>query len=186
MADATEILTTDHRQVEQLFDRYRTSKSATVVREICTELTVHSAVEEKHVYPSLGSDVDGGKGMRQHAEKEHQQVKDLILEIVRLGYGNPEADAPMQQIMQAVADHVEEEENDVFPKMRAELGEERLVTMGEAVTTMKEQLMAEAEKVGPLVDLTKDELEELARARAIDGRSSMTKKQLMEALAKVA
>src|SRR5579875_2466832 len=137
MADAIEMLTADHRKVEQLFEQYRSSSSADVVKEICTELTVHAAVEEKDVYPALGADVGGGKGMRKHAEHEHREVKDEIFEIVRLGYGSPEVDPHMQKIMQAIADHVEEEENDVFPKMRAELGTERIATMGEAAEATK-------------------------------------------------
>lgn len=38
MADAVEILTADHRKVEQLFEQYRSSRSADVAKEICIEL----------------------------------------------------------------------------------------------------------------------------------------------------
>jgi hemerythrin superfamily protein len=186
MPDATEILTQDHRNVEQLFERYKSSKDPSVVREICTELTIHSAVEERVVYPVLGEEVDGGQGMRRHSEQEHAEVKDEIFQISRVGYDSPQVDGHMQKIMAAVQDHVEEEENDVFPKMRDDLGEEELSELGARVQSTKQELLMEAKTAGPLIELTKERLEELAREKNIEGRSSMSKEELISALSEVA
>lgn len=153
-----------------------------MVERICTELTVHAAAEEKVVYPALGADVGGGKGMRQHAEKEHQEVKDAIFEIERLGYADPGVEALMQTIIEGVTEHVQEEEGEVFPKMRDDLTAERIAALGDELDTTKQALLAEAKTGGPLIDLTKEQLYELAGDKGIEGRSDMTKEELVTTL----
>ena len=182
MPDPIEMLTQDHREVEQLFEQYRQSKDPAVVEQICTELTVHAAAEEQVIYPALGAEVEGGQGMRQHAEQEHQEVKDAIFEIERIGYSDPGVDQFMQTIIQGVTEHVEEEENEVFPKMRQDMDGDRIATLGDELDATKQQLMAEAETGGPLIDLTKEKLLELAADREIEGRTNMSKDQLLTAL----
>jgi hemerythrin superfamily protein len=182
MPDATEILIRDHREVEGLFEQYEQSKDPAVADKICTELTVHSAVEEKVVYPVLRRDVQGGEQMSSHSEEEHQKVKDLILEVERTGPSSPEAAQLMGQMKQAVMEHVQEEEQEVFPKMRQDMGEDRLNRLGEEVAGTKEKLMSKAETAGPMIDLTKGELLELAKEREIQGRSGMSKEELISAL----
>jgi hemerythrin superfamily protein len=182
MPEATEILMQDHRKVETLFTQYEQSRDPSIAEQICTELTVHSATEEKVVYPVLGRDVQGGQRMRSHSEDEHKQVKDLILEIQKVGPSNSAATELMARLKAAVVEHVEEEEQEVFPKMREDLGQDRLTKLGQEVSETKQKLMAEAETGGPLIDLTKEELYELAKERGIEGRSDMTKEQLIGAL----
>lgn len=182
MPDPIEMLIHDHREVEGLFEKYRSNPTPALIEEICTELTVHTEVEEKVVYPVLASSVDGGGQMRSRAEDEHGEVTQEIQKIQRLGYDSPEVDASMQRIMQGVTEHVSEEEGEVFPAMRSQLSEERLMTVGEEAMATKEALMAETQEAGPLIDLTKDELYRMAQEKGIEQRSKMTKKELISAL----
>jgi hemerythrin superfamily protein len=176
------MLIADHREVEQLFERYQTSRDPSVVQQICTELTVHAALEEKVVYPVLSADLERGPEMRRHAEQEHQEVKDAIFEIERLGYGAAGVDEYMAKIIEGVKEHVSEEESEVLPRLRRELTPEEMSRVTEEATTMKQQLMAEARTAGPLIDLTKDKLYQLAKEKDIPGRSEMNKEQLKDAL----
>lgn len=182
MPDVTEMLMSDHREVEELFDRYEASRDAATAEEICTELTVHAAVEEKVVYPVLSEDVEDGAGMREHGEHEHQEVKDLIFEVQRAGTGDPRTAELMKKMKRAVLEHVSDEEGDVFPRMRQDLGDDRLDRLGEEAAQVKQQLLAEAEEGGPLMDLTKEKLYQLAQEKGIEGRSDMTKEELISAL----
>jgi hemerythrin superfamily protein len=174
--DAAQLLKQDHRQVESLFERYQRG-DRTVVKEICDELTLHTALEEELVYPLLPQ-VDGGEDLRQEAEKEHQEVKDAIKKVEQAG-SDSDIDEPMQTIIEGVTHHVQEEENEVLPKMAEELGSERMHSLGDQVLEAKQERQG---KDTDLDDLSKSELYERAQAANVGGRSNMTKDQLKDAL----
>src|SRR5690349_2433415 len=98
MADATQVIVQDHRKVEALFGRYEQG-NADVVAQICTELQVHTAIEEQVVYPVL-PEISGGQQLRIEAEHEHQEVKDAIARIEGSGPGSAEVSTAMEAIMQ--------------------------------------------------------------------------------------
>jgi hemerythrin superfamily protein len=55
--DALSMLKADHREVEQLFDRYkvasRRADRARIVKEVCNALTIHAILEEEVFLPCL-------------------------------------------------------------------------------------------------------------------------------------
>ena len=178
MSDAIRILEADHRKVESLFERYESSPSREVVYEICTELTVHAAIEEQVVYPVL-DELPGGSELREGAEHEHQEVKDFIAEIQEADYDPERARPVIEQLVEGLTHHVQEEESEVLPRMRESLGEDRITQLGQELAAAKlEQMMA----VKGLEELTRDELYELAQASEIEGRSDMDKDDLIKAL----
>jgi hemerythrin superfamily protein len=174
--DAAELLKQDHRNVEGLFERYK-GGDREVVKEICNELTIHTALEEEHVYPLL-SQVNGGDELRQEGEKEHQEVEDAIKKVEQAD-SDAEIEQPIQAIIQGVTHHVRDEENEVLPKLARELGWERMESLGQQLLDAKRpQQAADTD----LDDLSKSELYEMAQAAKVNGRSNMTKDHLREAL----
>jgi hypothetical protein len=81
-----------------------------------------------------------------------------------------------------VTEHVQEEERDILPRLTAELTAERLATLGEEAEQLKTELTAQAKTAGPLIDLTKEQLYELAQEKGIEHRSEMSKDDLIAAL----
>lgn len=177
MPEAAELIKEDHRKVEQLFDRYKGGDTS-VVRQVCMELTVHTAIEEQVLYPAL-ADVPDGDRLRQEAEHEHQEVKDAIAQIEQDGSASDDIERCMQTIMEGVTHHVQEEESEVLPKMQEGLGAERMTALGDQLMQAKRQQMV---ATGAIADMTKQELYHLAQTADIPGRSDMNKDQLIEAL----
>jgi hemerythrin superfamily protein len=177
MPNAIELLTHDHRKVEALFERYE-GGDASVIEQICNELTVHIAIEEKVLYPVL-PEVTDGEGLRREAEHEHEEVEDAIRQIEQAGGAQAKVDELMRTIIQGVKHHVSEEEGEVFPKLGDELGAARLSELGRELASAKRSELAAK---GLLIDLTKDELYELAQSTGVEGRSDMSKDQLVDAL----
>ncbi|MEA2627323.1 MAG: hypothetical protein QOD06_3368, partial [Candidatus Binatota bacterium] len=87
--NAIELLTNDHRKVDSLIERYRSSGGGgrsgsartKVLEQITRELTVHAEAEEAELYPVLRSDVSGGEEMAEEAEQEHAEVKRMIADL---------------------------------------------------------------------------------------------------------
>ena len=188
MPDVTEMLNTDHREVEALFTQFESTGSYDVAMQICDELLRHATVEEEIVYPALA---EADREIEQEAEEEHQEAEQLIEQIQAMEPGDPQLRDLMIRLKQAVQHHVEEEESQAWPKLRAQYGD-KLDELGRKVEQRKSQLMAEEDgedttdtaPQGGLLDLTKEELMDRARKADISGRSSMNKKQLAEALSR--
>lgn len=187
MPDPIEMLQEDHRRVEQLFEQYADGQDPVIAEQICMELTVHTTLEEQDVYPILKNDVPGGQELEQEAEEEHAEVKELIQQVMQKGFDDPSVPELMLQIEEGVTHHVEEEESEVFPKMREALDEQTLQQLGEQATRTKQQLMQQAGQSatqGSTVEgeLTKEELYQKAKEQDVEGRSTMNKAELEQAV----
>jgi hemerythrin superfamily protein len=55
--DAITLLKADHRKVENLFEQFEKTQAASrkqsLAHEICTELKIHTAIEEEIFYPAF-------------------------------------------------------------------------------------------------------------------------------------
>jgi hemerythrin superfamily protein len=147
--DAITLLKKDHKTVEDLFkrfekfsDRARKGKRD-VVERIIKELSVHAAIEEAILYPAIRSAV-ADKELDElvlESLEEHHIVKWTLSELDGMSPENERFDAKVTVLMEIVRHHVEEEEQELFPKMAKAFGKERLHEMGDA--------LAEAKKTAP-------------------------------------
>jgi hemerythrin superfamily protein len=119
MPNVIELLNHDHREVEQLFAQFESTQDRTIALQICDELTLHTTVEEELVYPVL-ADIDAE--LEQEAEEEHDEAAQLIERIQAMPDGDPELVATVMKLQGAVRHHVQEEESEAWPKLRAEAG----------------------------------------------------------------
>ncbi len=147
--DAITLLKKDHQTVESLFkrfeklgDRAKKGKQETVER-IVKELSVHAAIEEAVFYPAVRSAIDDKKidDMVLEALEEHHIAKWTLSELEGMTPDHERFDAKVTVLIESVRHHVEEEEQDLFPKVTKALGKERLKELGDA--------LAEAKKVVP-------------------------------------
>jgi iron-sulfur cluster repair protein YtfE (RIC family) len=136
MPNVVELLKQDHREVEALFSQFEGGGDAAVAEKICEELDLHTQVEEQAVYPPLRSEVVGGAAMASHAEKEHAEARQIIGRIRQTKDADHLGEL-VSELKNAVEEHVNEEENDVFPKMEREMGGTRLEEIGAEVEELK-------------------------------------------------
>jgi hemerythrin superfamily protein len=178
-ADVVDLIMQDHREVERLFDELRShpEKRLLMVPTLTALLTAHSRAEEAEVYPVAREEDDEAEEVA-HSQEEHAQAEQLLR---RLADADPESstfDDILDQLVEAVNHHVEEEESTVLPGMRERLDEDRLVELATAFAASR------AEHLGDRPgDAGRQELEVQARNAGISGASSMSKQELEDALA---
>jgi hemerythrin superfamily protein len=137
--DAIQLLKADHRKVKDLFARYESARDFTtkeqIARQVFTELDIHAQLEETIFYPAFAeqADAEGGQ-LIEAAREDHQTVKNLMAELQSLDVEGEEFEAKFQELMQNVQDHVEEEENEMFPEAEEILAEH----MGDLMDEMRE------------------------------------------------
>src|SRR5215208_3133684 len=116
--DAFELLKADHRKVEELFEELESASGKTkisVFNQIKTELELHTQLEEKIFYPALEKPSET-HDLTLEAYEEHDVVKKLLRELSRAKTPNEEWEAKAKVLQENVEHHVEEEENQLFPK----------------------------------------------------------------------
>ncbi|MCU1368965.1 MAG: hypothetical protein JWO77_159 [Ilumatobacteraceae bacterium] len=141
--DAITLLKDDHKTVEKLFKRFEgTGDGALVERrrivdQIIAELSTHAAIEEQLFYPVTRSTVEEVDDVVLESLEEHHVVKWLLSELETMDPSHERFKAKVTVLIENVRHHVEEEEGEYFPKVRAKLGRNDLADLGEAMQDAK-------------------------------------------------
>ncbi len=145
MPNAIALLKADHRKVEELFEQFEKSREENrkrgLVREICTELMVHTLLEEEIFYPACTNQVKD-EDLVEEAYVEHDGAKVLIAELLQGSPSDEFYDAKVTVLSEMIKHHVKEEEKrseGLFAQARdAGLDVDAL---GEQMATRKEELL---------------------------------------------
>ena len=145
--DAIALLTDDHKKVKELFEKFEKLSDRSKVNkkkiadQICLELTVHTQIEEEIFYPAVREPIKADDLMDE-AVVEHASAKDLIAQIIEMDPGDYLYDAKVKVLSEQIEHHVEEEEGEMFPKVRK--AKVDLEALGEQMSARKEELIAAA------------------------------------------
>ena len=141
--DAITLLKNDHREVEKLFKAFEkagdnaTATKKKTVAKIIEALSVHAAIEETIFYPAVRNEIEDTESEVLEALEEHHIVKWVLSELDGMEPSDERYDAKVTVLMENVRHHVEEEEQDLFPDVRATLGRKRLGEIGDAMEKAK-------------------------------------------------
>lgn len=190
--DVISMLTTDHRELERLFDMMTKDKNS---RPLALPLAVamleaHSRAEEEQVYPVLAREA-GDKEGAEHGADEHHEAEQQGKRLLEMDWESEEFDQALEEWISAVRHHVEEEENELLPELKRAVDADRLRELGAAFASRRARSLAGQ----PLAaagggtrpdtgDKTRDELYEEARELGVQGRSTMTKDELAQQVEK--
>ena len=149
--DGLQLLASDHRKVEDLFAAFEnasgTSAKEKLVRQICTELKVHSQIEEEIYYPAIRGKVE--EDALDEAYVEHDSAKLLINELEAADPDESFYDAKVKVLSELIEHHVKEEEkqrDNLFQQTRA--ADIDLEALGAQLAARKAELMELAETQG--------------------------------------
>jgi hemerythrin superfamily protein len=149
--DAVALLKADHRKGEGLFKKAEKAKGGakeTLVEQICSELIIHTMLEEEIFYPACrGEDVE--EDMMDEAQVEHDGAKVLINDLLSAGADSPMYDAKVTVLSEYIKHHVKEEEqarSGVFAEAKRKGVD--MAALGEEIKARKQELMQQAEGEG--------------------------------------
>ena len=149
--NAIQLLTADHRTVEELFEKFENAggdtKKEKLARQICLELKVHAMLEEEIFYPALRGKIDDDD--LDEALVEHDGAKMLINEIEAGSGGDDFFEAKVKVLKEQIEHHVKEEErqsDNLFSQARKT--DVDLDALGEQMAARKAELLRLAETQG--------------------------------------
>jgi hemerythrin superfamily protein len=160
--NAIELLKSQHRQVEDLFSKIERAKDSKKKEEYCVEiadgLAIHASIEEHHFYPGVKSKTT--ESILLESVEEHLEIKRALSDLLDLDVEDEKFDATLKVLKELVEHHVEEEEQDLFPKVASHVDKADLDAIGEAMSeeqaeleekgNPREAVPAETDKAAPI------------------------------------
>jgi hemerythrin-like domain-containing protein len=134
--DAIVLLKQDHKEILKAFRDFEnagenaTAQKGELVDKIIELLTVHTYIENEVMYPRVRELLPDLEDDIDESYEEHH-VADLL--VVELDAMKPDAerfDAKTTVLIENVRHHIEEEEDEWFPKVREGLGRKQLQEIG--------------------------------------------------------
>ena len=134
--DAIVVLKDEHKEIRKLFRKFEAAgeeaykTKGKLVDQIIELLTVHTYIENEVMYPRIRELVPDLEDDILESYEEHH-VADLL--VVELAGMKPDAErftAKTTVLIENVEHHIEEEEDEWFPKVRQALGRKQLQELG--------------------------------------------------------
>jgi iron-sulfur cluster repair protein YtfE (RIC family) len=135
-------LTTDHREVDELFDKIEAQPVGDQHRrkladELTIELVRHSVAEEMHLYPAVREHVEGGDKIADKELSDHAAVEQHLKDLESLTADDPQFNHLVAKLKLEVSEHVRDEEGRLFPLLAAACTPDTLDKLGDKVRTAK-------------------------------------------------
>ncbi|HEU0166438.1 MAG TPA: hemerythrin domain-containing protein [Chloroflexota bacterium] len=156
----------DHEEVEKMLEEFEKAKGQEqmeLARRICMELTIHALLEEQSFYPLIMEMGAEFKDMVLEAHEEHRQVKELIGMLEGSRPTEERFEPRMKVLMDDVLHHVQEEEKQLFPKLKKQVNKTRMEQWGQELEQVKTRLRREQGGM-PAEKRMTEEVRERARA----------------------
>ena len=191
MDNVVTLIKNDHATLEWFFGKLESEETPTEEKaELLTRLEAvlvpHSRAEEQVVYPSIEQAVPSEDDEVKDSRAEHQHVDELMAQLKAEPIDAPGADGILAAMIGELRHHIEEEEQDILPEYADAADDDELDRVGREFRAAKERVRVEHGFPEPerpeLIDLTRDELYDRAKASGVVGGSSMTKDELVQAL----
>lgn len=143
--DCLQLLKDEHDEVKKLFKQLEKAEGAQAQRiwgQINTKLSLHEELEETLFYPQLKKD-ERAKDIILEAYQEHHVMDILIEEINGLKASDEEFEPKTKVLQENTEHHIEEEEGELFPKVRKIWDVEKRKEVGAKMEEMKQQRLKE-------------------------------------------
>ncbi|SEG07244.1 Hemerythrin HHE cation binding domain-containing protein [Thermomonospora echinospora] len=141
--DVIAVLTHDHRELEELFDRFTalpvtdTRTRREVTDQVIIELVRHAVAEEQYLYPAVRRHLPDGDRIADKEIADHAAAERTMKELERIDTGDHRFDDVFGRLEREVREHIAEEEDLLFPRLRSVCDGETLVDLGAKVERAK-------------------------------------------------
>jgi hemerythrin superfamily protein len=130
--NAIRLLEQQHDQVADLLTQFQQSDDEdlklAIFERIADNLAIHASIEERHFYPAVRA--HAGNGEIALFLDEHLEIRKLVRECMSSA-GRPELAVQVAALEGAFLHHVEDEENELFPKVKRAVSSELLEALGQ-------------------------------------------------------
>ncbi|MEU7057992.1 hemerythrin domain-containing protein [Streptomyces sp. NPDC046197] len=140
--DVIQELTTDHREVEEIFAQIEAlptgdKRRKDLAEQATIELVRHSVAEEMYLYPAVRHHLPDGDSIADREIEDHSEAERTMKELEDCSAGEARFDQLIGRLMREIREHVTDEEQNLFPQLRQAAGADALEDLGEKVRRAK-------------------------------------------------
>jgi hemerythrin-like domain-containing protein len=151
MADAFEVLRTDHQAVEQMLAALETSPGVSagagptvlnarkeVAQRLVIDSSQHEAAEEQYFWPVVRDRLPDGDALADQAISQEQEAKEALTRLDKLDADDAAFDQLIAEFIPAARAHIQFEETRVWPGLRETLSSAESSGLGDKLASAKE------------------------------------------------
>lgn len=138
--DIVDDVITDHREVEEVFveiEKGGGGKKRDLVEHVIVQLVRHSVAEEQYLYPVARRVLPDGDNIVDHELDEHAKAERVMKSLEETDADDPKFDELARKLIDEIRHHIEDEENDLLPKLRDACEPAELRELGEKFESSK-------------------------------------------------
>jgi hemerythrin superfamily protein len=141
--DAIVLLKADHKEIRKAFSDFEKAGDTAIatkgklVDKMIELLTVHTYIENEIMYPRVRELLPELEDDVLESYEEHHVADVLVVELAAMKPDAERFDAKTTVLIENVRHHIEEEEQEWFPKVREGLGRKTLQELGAAMIESK-------------------------------------------------
>lgn len=144
--NAIDLLIEQHDEVDELFEMIEKTddadKKTGLFVELADKLAAHATIEEKIFYPAVMAAQSSTEEILLESVEEHLAIKRVLSDLLELEASDPQFDAKISVMKEQVEHHArEEEEGELFPKVKKVFGSDELEAMGQQMEAMFAELL---------------------------------------------
>ena len=144
--DALSLLTEQHEEVDDLIEKIESAdgdEKEALFTELADKVAAHATVEEKIFYPAVMAKQT--EDILLESVEEHLSVKRVLADLLELSPDDDKFDAKLSVMKEQLEHHAhEEEEGELFPKVKKLLSKDELEALGGEMVAMFEELLAKS------------------------------------------
>ena len=150
MADAFDVLAQDHAEVRQMLAQLelgairqgsagpeQLTKRKELAQRLVIEESRHEAVEEMYFWPAVREHLPNGDELADTAIGQEDEGKEVLDRLDKLHAGEPEFEKLLAEFIGAGREHIDFEETQVWPGLRAALTAEQSQEIGSKMEAAK-------------------------------------------------
>lgn len=141
--DVISVLTRDHRQVQELFDRLQSARDHSERRRLADEVTImlvhHAMVEKWYLFPVLRKALPDADTITQKAVAGHTAIEKTLKHLYETDSAGPEFDAVLHKLFLHVDSHINDEEEILFIRLAHNFTQNALIELGSRIQSAKDK-----------------------------------------------
>jgi len=123
--------------LDQIVNASDPSQRRDLADTLIAEVMRHAVAEEMYVYPAIKDHVPNGAEKVKHDKEEHHEIVLTMKQVESVDASDPAFMEHIRQMGMQLRHHINDEESDQFPQLRAHIPGDKLADLGKKVQNAK-------------------------------------------------